>query len=249
MSDRTLLEAADTSLSVQTAVDVARQAADFVLLDRHLDVIRGGIVEGRKTFANALKYVLTTTSANLGNMVSMAAASFFLPFLPLTAGQILLNNFLSDVPAIGLAGDAVDADLIARPRRWDMRFIGRFMVEFGLLSSAFDLLMFATLLVLFRANSATFRTAWFVESLLTELLVAFVVRTRRPFYLSRPGSLLLWSSIGTAVLALALPFLPYAGILGFVPLPAGILAVLIGITVAYAIATELMKRRFYRTEV
>src|SRR5206468_4589450 len=126
VNDAPAMHAADTSLSVESAVDVAREAADFVLLERNLDVIRGGIEEGRRTFANTLKYVLTTTSANLGNMVSMAAASLFLPFLPLTAGQILLNNFLSDVPAVGIAGDAVDRELIDRPRRWDMKFIGRF---------------------------------------------------------------------------------------------------------------------------
>jgi len=167
VNDAPAMHASDTSLSVETAVDVARDAADFVLLERHLDVIRGGIEQGRKTFANTLKYVLTTTSANTGNMVSMAAASLFLPFLPLTAGQILLNNFLSDIPAIGLANDSVDPELVDRPRRWDMRFIGRFMLEFGLLSSAFDFLTFATLLWYFRSASALFRTGWFVESLLT----------------------------------------------------------------------------------
>jgi Mg2+-importing ATPase len=228
-------------------VDVAREAADFILLDRHLDVIRAGVMEGRKTFANTLKYVLTTTSANLGNMVSMAAASVFLPFLPLTAGQILLNNFLSNVPAIGLASDAVDAESVSRPRRWDLRFIGRFMVQFGLLSSAFDLLTFATLLVFFRVNPAMFRTAWFEESLLTEILVAFVVRTRQPFYLSRPSPLLIWLSAGAAAFALALPFVPIAGVMGFVPMPPGILVALGCISLAYAGATELMKLHFYKT--
>ncbi len=135
INDAPAMHAADTSLSVEGAVDVAREAADFVLLERDLDVIRRGIEEGRRTFANTLKYMLTTTSANLGNMISMAVASLFLPFLPLLAGQILLNNFLSDVPAVGLADDAVDPELVAKPRRWNMRFLGRFMVEFGLLSS------------------------------------------------------------------------------------------------------------------
>ena len=131
--------------------------------------------------------MLTTTSANLGNMVSMAAASLFLPFLPLTAGQILLNNFLSDIPALGLADDNVDPELVDTPQRWDMRFIGRFMVEFGLLSSVFDALTFATLLLVFATPVSVFRTGWFVESLLTELVIALVVRTRRPFFRSRPG--------------------------------------------------------------
>ncbi len=146
VNDAPAMHAADTSLSVEAAVDVAREAADFVLLERSLDVIRRGIEEGRKTFANTLKYILMTTSANLGNMVSMAAVSLFLPFLPLTAGQILLNNFLSDVPAVGIADDSVDRELVDRPRRWDIRFIGRYMVEFGILSSVFDFLMFGALL-------------------------------------------------------------------------------------------------------
>src|SRR5689334_10472734 len=186
VNDAPAMHAADTSLSVEHAVDVAREAADFVLLERSLDVIRQGIEEGRRTFANTLKYILITTSANLGNMVSMAAASLFLPFLPLTAGQILLNNFLSDIPAVGLADDSVDPELVAGPRRWDMRFIGRYMVEFGALSSVFDVLTFFVLLVGFQASAALFQTGWFVESLLTELAVALVMRTRRPFFRSRP---------------------------------------------------------------
>jgi Mg2+-importing ATPase len=240
------MHAADASVSVVEAVDVAREAADFVLLERDLDVIRRGIEEGRRTFANTLKYVLTTTSANLGNMVSMAVASLFLPFLPLTAGQILLNNFLSDVPAVGLADDAVDPELVARPRRWDMRLIARFMVAFGSLSSVFDLLTFAALLGLFAAGVELFRTGWFVESLLTELLVAFVVRTRRPFYRSRPGRLLLATTALVVVVAFTLPYLPWAGVFGFTPLPAPVLAALVLITLMYVAATEAGKAALYR---
>src|SRR5262249_11557297 len=151
---------------------------------------------------------------------SMAAASLFLPFLPLTAGQILLNNFLSDIPAVGIADDGVDTELVDQPRRWDIRFIGRFMVEFGFLSSAFDVLTVVTLLAVFHANVETFRTAWFVESLLTELVIALVVRTRRRFYQSQPGTVLLWSTIALAGLTYLIPYLPDAGILGFVPLSA-----------------------------
>ncbi|HSB55180.1 MAG TPA: magnesium-translocating P-type ATPase, partial [Gemmatimonadales bacterium] len=190
VNDAPAMFAADTSLSVDQAVDVAREAADFVLLERDLDVIRRGIEEGRRTFANTLKYVQTTTSANLGNMISMAFASLFLPFLPLLPGQVLLNNFLSDIPAIGLAGDNVDLEMVDRPRRWDIRMIGRFMVQFGLLSAAFDFLTFGLLLRVFHALATEFRTAWFIESLLTELVIALVVRTRRPFYRSRPGRVL-----------------------------------------------------------
>jgi Mg2+-importing ATPase len=240
------MHAADTSLSVEHAVDVAREAADFVLLERDLDVIRRGIEECRKTFANTLKYVLTTTSANLGNMVSMAVASLFLPFLPLLAGQILLNNLLSDIPAVGIADDSVDSELVERPRRWDMRFIGRFMLEFGLLSSAFDCLTFAMLLGPFHATRDLFRTGWFVESLLTELVIALVVRTRRAFFLSKPGKVLLVSTAVLIPVTLLIPYLPHVGLLGFVKLPPGLLAALVGITALYVMAAELMKRWFYR---
>jgi len=246
VNDAPAMHAADTSLSVEHAVDVARGAADFVLLERSLDVIRRGIEEGRKTFANTLKYVLTTMSANLGNMISMAGASLFLPFLPLTAGQILLNNLLSDVPAIGIADDAVDPELIERPQRWNMRFIGRFMLEFGIVSSVFDFLTFGVLLLAFRAAPALFRTGWFVESLLTELVIALVVRTRRPFFRSRPGGVLLWSTVALTAVTFAIPYLPFIGVFGFVPLPGALLVTVAAITALYVIATEITKSRFYR---
>ena len=246
VNDAPAMHAADTSLSVEQAVDVAREAADFVLLERDLDVIRRGIEEGRKTFANTMKYMLITTSANLGNMVSMAAASLFLPFLPLTAGQILLNNFLSDIPAIGLADDSVDPELVDRPQRWNIRFIGRFMVEFGMLSSLFDFLTFGALLTIFHATTRLFRTGWFVESLLTELVVALVMRTRRPFFRSRPGSLLLSSTVVLIVVALVIPYLPFDTVFGFVRLPGSLVAVIMGLTMLYVAATEGQKRWFYR---
>jgi Mg2+-importing ATPase len=246
VNDAPAMHAADTSLSVEHAVDVAREAADFVLLERGLDVIRRGIDEGRRTFANTLKYVLITTSANLGNMISMAAASLILPFLPLTAGQILLNNFMSDIPAVGLADDSVDPELVARPRRWNTTFIGRYMLEFGALSSAFDLLTFGALLVVFGATASVFQTGWFVESLLTELVVALVMRTRRPFYQSRPGTLLMTSTVALIALALATPYLPFMRLFGFVPVSATLLGTLVAITAFYVAATELQKRWFYR---
>jgi P-type Mg2+ transporter len=246
VNDAPAMHAADTSLSVETAVDVAREAADFVLLERGLDVIRRGIEEGRRTFANTIKYVLITTSANLGNMVSMAAASVVLPFLPLLAGQILLNNLLSDIPAIGLADDGVDPELVARPERWDMRFIGRFMIVFGLVSSVFDIITFALLRFAFHATPEVFRTTWFVESLLTELVVALVVRTRRPFFRSRPGNLLMATTAGVAAVAVTLPFMPGVAALGFVPVSGSLLASVLAIAAAYVAATELAKARFYR---
>ncbi len=246
VNDAPAMHAADTSISVEHAVDVAREAADFVLVQQDLDVIRRGIEEGRRTFANTMKYVLTTTSANLGNMVSMAAVSLFLPFLPLTAGQILLNNFLSDIPAIGIAGDSVDAELIERPRRWDTGFIGRYMVEFGLLSSVFDVLTFGLLLWLFQATPAEFQTTWFVESLLTELAIALVVRTRRPFYRSRPGTMLLGLTVALAAITPLLPYVPFMSVFGFVPVPWTLTATVLGITALYVIAAEAAKQWFYR---
>ncbi len=248
INDAPAMHAADTSLSVEGAVDVAREAADFVLLERDLDVIRRGIEEGRRTFANTLKYILTTTSANLGNMISMAVVSLFLPFLPLLAGQILLNNFLSDVPAVGIADDSVDPELVEKPRRWNMRFLGRFMVEFGLLSSVFDFLTFGLLLWGFASGPELFRTGWFVESLLTELVIALVVRTRRPFWRSRPGNALLWSSVGVALLTFAIPYLPGAGLIGFVALPGGVMLALVAIVVLYVASTETLKPAFYRRQ-
>ena len=246
VNDAPAMHAADTSLSVDQAVDVAKEAADFVLLERHLEVIRRGIQEGRKTFANTLKYVLTTTSANLGNMVSMAVASMFLPFLPLLAGQILLNNFLSDVPAIGLADDSVDAELVDRPRRWDMRFIARFMIVFGVVSSLFDFVTFGALLGLFAAAPDVFRTGWFVESLLTELVIALVVRTRRPFFRSRPGTTLLALTVLIIAVTFAIPFLPAAGLFGFTALSGPMLLTLTGVTILYVGTAEVAKAWFYR---
>ena len=245
INDALALHAADVGISVDTAVDVAKDAADFVLLRKDLGILRLGIDEGRKTFANTLKYVLTTISANFGNMFSMAAASLFLPFLPLLASQILLNNFLSDIPAATMAGDRVDEEWLAQPHRWDTLFIRNYMVLFGLLSSAFDLLTFAALLLLFQAAPAEFRTGWFLESLLTELVIALVVRTRRPFYRSRPGPWLLASTVAVIAVALVLPYLPWSSVFGFVPLPAPLVLVMIALVLAYVVAVEVAKKFFY----
>jgi Mg2+-importing ATPase len=207
--------------------------------------LRLGIDEGRNTFSNTLKYILTTISANFGNMLSMAIASIFLPFLPLLASQILLNNFLSDIPAAAIASDRVDPEWVAKPRRWDTGFIRDYMVRFGLISSLFDMLTFAALLWVFRASPEEFRTGWFLESLLTELVIAVVVRTRRPFYRSRPGNLLLVSSAGVILVALVLPYLPFSSIFGFVPLPAPLMLAMVGLTLAYVVVVELSKKSFY----
>jgi len=245
INDALALHAADVGISVDTAVDVAKDAADFVLLRKDLGILRQGIDEGRMTFANTLKYILTTISANFGNMFSMAVASVFLPFLPLLASQILLNNFLSDIPATAIAGDRVDPEWVAKPRRWDTVFIRDYMVVFGLLSSVFDLLTFGALLWLFHAAPEEFRTGWFLESLLTELVIALVVRTRRPFWRSRPGNLLLAATVAVVAVALVLPYLPFSTVFGFVPLPAPLLLGMIGLTLAYVAAVEVAKKVFY----
>ncbi|MES2787212.1 MAG: magnesium-translocating P-type ATPase [Pseudomonadota bacterium] len=245
INDAPALHAADVGISVDTAVDVAQDAADFVLLRKDLSILRRGIDEGRTTFANTLKYILTTISANFGNMFSMAVASVFLPFLPLLASQILLNNFLSDIPAAAIAGDRVDPEAVAGPRRWDTAFIRDYMVLFGLVSSIFDFLTFGALLWLFEAAPEAFRTGWFIESLLTELVIALVVRTRGPFWRSRPGTLLLASTGAVIAFTLALPYLPFASVFGFVALPAPLMLAMIVLTLAYVAAAEVAKRIFY----
>ena len=209
INDAPALHAADVGISVDTAVDVAKDAADFVLLKQDLDILREGIDVGRVTFANTLKYILTTISANFGNMFSMAGASLFLPFLPLLAPQILLNNFLSDIPCTTIASDNVDAEWVAKPRRWNTIFIRDYMVLFGLVSSIFDFLTFGMLLFMFRASPEEFRTGWFIESLLTELVIALVVRTRGVFFRSRPGKLLLVSTLIVIGVTLVLPYVPF----------------------------------------
>jgi Mg2+-importing ATPase len=248
INDAPALHAADVGISVEGAVDVARESADIILLSRDLDVLRSGVEDGRRTFANTLKYIAITTSANFGNMVSMAIAAPLLPFLPLAAKQILLNNFLSDVPSIAISTDNVDPDRVARPQRWNIKDIQRFMILFGLVSSVFDLLTFAVLLLVFHANQATFQTSWFVVSLLTELAVVLVLRTHRPAFRSRPSGALLWTTVAVLVATLTVPYLgPLSSMFGFVPLPAPQMVAVIGVVVAYVLATEAAKRWFYRS--
>jgi Mg2+-importing ATPase len=248
INDAPALHEADIGISVEGAVDVAREAADMILLQRDLGVLLRGIDDGRRTFANTMKYIAITTSANFGNMVSMAFASLALPFLPLLAPQILLNNFLSDLPSLAIAADNVDADQVRAPRRWDIGYVRRFMVAFGLVSSAFDFVTFAFLLLLAGATAKVFQTAWFVESLITELAIVLIVRTRKPFWKSRPSALLSWLTLAVAVLAVAIPYLPGADWFGFLPLSAPVMASLIAITVAYLAASEAVKSWFFSRE-
>ena len=225
-------------------MDVARESADIVLLRPDLDVLRRGVEDGRRTFANTLKYIGITTSANFGNMVSMALGTLFLPFLPLAAKQILLNNFLSDLPSIAISTDRVDPERLATPQRWQVGELRRFMIVFGLVSTVFDLLTFWLLHRWFRADEATFQTAWFSVSLLTELAVVLVLRTRSAFWRSAPSRLLWLTTLGVGIAALLLPLVPAVRTLfGFVMLPAPLLAALAGVVLAYLLATELIKRR------
>jgi len=247
INDAPALRAADVGISDEDAVDVARESADIVLLKPDLSVLHQGVVDGRRTFANTLKYVHITISANFGNMISMAVATPFLPFLPLLPKQILLNNFLSDLPSVAISTDAVDQDQVARPQEWDMNRTRRFMFVFGLISSAFDLLTFATLIWVFKAGEGVFQTGWFIVSLLTELAVVLVLRTRGPAWRSRPSTLLLRSTLAVGVATLAIPFLGgLSGVFGFVPLSPVQIGVLLAIVAAYVVATEAAKSWFYR---
>jgi Mg2+-importing ATPase len=245
INDATALHAADVGLSVESAVDVAREAADFVLLERDLEVLVDGVREGRRTFANTLKYVFIATSANFGNMFSMAGASLFLPFLPLLPKQILLINLLTDFPEMTIAGDNVDDELVQRPRRWDIGFIRRFMVVFGIVSSVFDYLTFGVLLWL-HATVAQFRTGWFIESIVSASLIVLVVRSRRPFFRSRPSKLLTLATGVIVIITALTPYLPFAGVLGFQPMPAHFYPIIALIIFAYIVAAELAKLLFYR---
>jgi Mg2+-importing ATPase len=255
INDASALHAADVGISVASAVDVAREAAEIVLLQQDLGVLVRGVRAGRRIFSNTLKYVFYVIAANFGYMFSLSVASLFLPFEPLLATQILLVNLLADFPAMALATDSVDPEQIQRPRRWDVRFIVRFMMSFGFSSSMFDFMTFAAMFFVFRelrtAGSAEafeqmFHTGWFVESTLTGLMILTVVRTRRPFFLSRPGGLFLFAALSMALVAVLLPYSPFAAALGFVKPPAILLAITLVITLLYGIGMEVVKRVFYR---
>jgi P-type Mg2+ transporter len=245
INDASALHAADVGISVDSAVDVAKEAADIVLLEKNLGILGQGVREGRTTFANTLKYVFMATSANFGNMFSMAGASLLLPFLPLLPKQILLTNLMTDFPEMTIATDSVDVEMVEQPRRWDTRFIRNFMMTFGLVSSVFDYATFGALLLL-GATVDQFRTGWFLESVISACLIVLVVRTRRPFFMSRPGPHLLVATVLVVVATLALPYTPLAAVLGFTPLPVRYLPVLATIVACYIGAAELTKRVFYR---
>jgi P-type Mg2+ transporter len=245
INDASALHAADVGISVESAVDVAKEAADIVLLERDLRVLVQGVQEGRITFANTLKYVFMATSANFGNMFSMAGVSLVLPFLPLLPKQILLTNLMTDLPEMTIATDTVDAEMVQQPRRWDTRFIRNFMMAFGLVSSVFDYATFGVLHLL-GATARQFRTGWFLESVVSASLIVLVVRTRKPFFRSWPSRSLIAATAAVVTATLALPFTPLAGLFGFVPLGLSYVGPLGVVVVCYVATAEAVKRRFYR---
>ncbi len=246
INDAPALHAADIGLSVAEGVDVTKEAADIVLLEKDLAVLERGVKVGRASFANTLKYVYMATSANFGNMFSMAGASLFLPFLPLLPKQILFANMLTDFPEITIASDSVDPELVDRPHRWNIQFIRRFMIVFGLVSTIFDTLTFGVLLLLLHANEAQFRTGWFVESVVTASVVVLVIRTRKPFWKSTPSKWLLTATIAVVLGTLVLPYTPVAALFGLARLPLLFLLMVLIITITYIAVAEIAKFQFYK---
>jgi Mg2+-importing ATPase len=246
INDASALHAADVGISVDSAVDVAKEAADIVLLEKELDVLVQGVQEGRKTFANTMKYVFMATSANFGNMFSMACASLFLPFLPLLPKQILLTNLMTDIPEMTIATDDVDRKLVEKPQRWNIKFIRNFMAIFGLLSSIFDFLTFGLLLLMLKATREQFRTGWFMESVISAILIVWVIRTRRPFFKNPPRKYLLGATLFILILSLILPYTPLSSLFGFTQLKPYFLLPLAAIVLIYIAAAELTKQIFFK---
>ncbi|MGE5041923.1 MAG: magnesium-translocating P-type ATPase [Candidatus Levyibacteriota bacterium] len=247
INDIPSLRNADVGISVNTAIDVAKDAAAIVLLRKSLDVIADGIIEGRKTFNNTIKYILMGTSSNFGNMFSAAGASFFLPFLPMSPVQILLTNGLYDLSQLSIPSDNVDHESLLKPRHWNINFIRNYMIFFGPISSLYDFLTFGVMLFLFKAQGALFQTGWFIESMATEILVVFVIRTSRsPFFMSRPGKWLLITCVGIVLASLLIPFSPLAKTLGFVTPPPLYFFILIILVSTYLVLVESLKKVFLK---
>jgi Mg2+-importing ATPase len=242
INDAPSLHAADVGISVASAVDVARDAADIILLEVGLQVLHRGILEGRRAFGNVTKYLLMGTSSNFGNMFSMAGASVFLPFLPMLPTQVLLNNLLYDLAQVTIPTDNVDAEVIRKPQRWDIRTIRNFMLIIGPISSLYDFLTFFVLFRFFGAGEVLFHTGWFVESLATQTLVLFVIRTPRNPLTSRPSLPLAITTLAVVTVGVALPYSPLGPVLGFEPLPGGYFLFLVAATLTYLVLVEVAKR-------
>jgi P-type Mg2+ transporter len=246
INDASAIHAADVGISVDSAVDVAKDAADIVLLEKDLGVLVQGVREGRATFANTLKYVFMATSANFGNMFSMAGVSLILPFLPLLPKQILLTNLMTDFPEMTIATDSVDKEMIDYPRRWNIKAIRKFMITFGIVSSVFDFVTFGLLLLILHATEVQFRTGWFLESVVSASMIVLVIRSRKPFFRSRPGKYLQIATFSIVGITLILPFTPLAGIFGFSPLPIAFILFIGLIILAYIFTAEFVKKIFYK---
>jgi len=246
INDAPSMHAADVGISVTNAVDVAKDAANIILLEKDLGVLHAGVIEGRRSFANIMKYIVMGTSSNFGNMFSMAGASLFVPFLPMLPTQILLNNLLYDTSQMAIPGDRVDPDLMRRPKRWRIDFIRQFMLIIGPISSIYDFLMFGTLLLVFHADQQLFHTGWFVESLATQTLVVFVIRTAGNPLRSRPSRMLTIAVLAVVLVGFALPFTPIGTLLGFVPMPWQLIGIIVFFAATYLGLVQLVKTWFYR---
>ena len=246
INDASALHAADIGISVDSAADVAKDAADIVLLEKDLGVLVQGVREGRATFANTLKYVFMATSANFGNMFSLAGISLLVPFLPLLPKQILLTNLMTDFPEMTIATDNVDPEMVDYPRRWDIQAIRKFMVTFGILSSVFDYLTFGGLLYVLHATQTQFRTGWFVESVVSASLIVLVIRSRKPFFKTRPGRYLLLATSSIVGMTFVVPYTPLGRLFGFGPLPFAFMALIGVVILLYVVAAEVAKKAFYK---
>lgn len=246
INDSPAIKQADVGVSVNTAADTAKDAASIVLLQNSLNVLVSGISEGRRTFINTLKYIFVATSANFGNMFSMAGASLFLSFLPLLPKQILLTNLLTDFPSLQIASDSIDEDWLKSPVKWDTKFIKKFMILFGIISSVFDYITFALLLFIFKADERLFHTGWLLESIISAMVVMLIVRTARPVFASKPSNKLLIAIMGVAVVLFVIVYSPISSYLGLIALPIKILISLLGVSLLYALTAEILKKFFYK---